>query len=120
MHIDLSSLPLLRNITLRVCEFDFRRHHYSFLPEAVKILKTAASPRRLTLEIHLIRKNVSIDFSPLEAWAKSSASSNQIDIYISGISITHTEFLSVLEGYGCLTRLIEEGVVVIHFGNAPS
>jgi hypothetical protein len=125
--INLSSLPRLQDLTIRadICEDDEEPYYFfSFLPAAVKVLKTACSLQHLTIEIRVgLRIDLDqVDFSPLMALAEYSPSLRPIDLYIhSDQVITYTEIVSLLAGYGGLVNLIQEGTLVIHPGErAPS
>jgi len=122
--INLSSLPHLQHLTVRVdvkseddseytdFDEDIQEFCASCLPSAVKILETASSLQHLTIEIN---KDFglwhSIDFSSLAAFAES-ASFPHIDLYIK--DITHDEVVKKLVHYDSLRKWIEQGVLVIH------
>ena len=131
--INISSLPLLQHITLRVAvyygnalasdsnseysDYDNAEFCISCLPSAVEILKTASSLQRVTIAFinDHIRVWHGIDFSSLAALAES-ASFHHVDFYC--LSVTHSGILSVLTHYESLKKWIENGVLVIHSDEA--
>lgn len=142
MSINLSSLPHLQHLTIRAAIFFFRgdtcdvyENCITFLPAAVQILKTASSLQQLTVEINVDLSSGfedtshcgehatidDVDLSPLTALTELPASFHHIDLHFNfDWNITHAEIVSLLADFGGLTKLIEQGVLVIHMDNAPT
>ena len=120
--INLSSLRHLQHVTIRAAVYyeeqvgDAREHYFiSYLPTIVKIFKTAPLLQHLTIDIKVDLPTEflsKVKFPVFTALANSSASFHHVDLYIRGIS--DTEIVSLLGEYGCVSALIEQGVLVIH------
>ena len=101
--------------------------HSSYLPVAAEIVNSFHSlPQHLVLEISIYLINFSkcnfpeIDFSPLAFLGPVSLFIPRIDLYVRTSCQTSAvilgQLMSSLEKYECITKSIEEGVVVIHSG----
>ena len=129
--LDLSSLPSLRRLTVRV-EVFFNRDSrgsmktFSCLPAAVRICKTASRLQHLTIGIcidHLasLASLSKIDFYPLVDLAKISPSFDHVDIYVYSThgNVHRVNVLATLSKYEEVEGLIERGVWVLHVQEVP-
>ena len=98
------------------------KFYASWLPAAIKTLKSFSSLRHLVLDINIkfftFPDLANLDFSPLAALGATVPSILRIDLYIHTgrlpSALTLAYLLSSLEDYEIVLRLIKEGKLVIH------
>ena len=119
--LGLSSLPCLRHLTLRLCikfctGIDYAPDECSLscIPAAVRVYQNASQLNRLTIDICVDVSLSKIDFSPLVDLARSSASFDQIDLYIRRQDFSYIDAVSELAKYKGVEELIERGRLVLH------